>query len=336
MDMDNITLAHGSGGKLTHEMIGGIFFKYFKNEMLERAEDAAVFAIKGKRIAFTTDSFVVKPIFFPGGDIGKLAVCGTVNDLAVVGATPKYISCAFIIEEGFSFSDLEKIVKSMADWAKDAGLKIVTGDTKVVGRGEADGIFINTSGIGVFEKDVKLGAEKIKPGDKVILTGNIADHGLAVLGKRKGLEFESEIVSDVAPLNKMLLELTKKVGGVKFMRDPTRGGVATTLNEITEGRKFGILIEEKNIPVSENARAACEILGLEPLYVANEGKAIIVVSSKNEKKALSSLRKNKYGKYAVTVGTVTKNNPGKVCLLTAYGTVRIVDMLSGEQLPRIC
>lgn len=332
-----ITLAHGSGGRITKELIENLFFKYFSNEVLLQADDAARVVTETKQVAFTTDSFVVKPLFFPGGDIGKLAICGTVNDLAVSGAEPKFISCGFIIEEGFEERDLEEIVNSMAFWAKEAGVKIVAGDTKVVEKGKADGLFINTSGIGIFKGDVVLGRDKIRVGDKLIITGQIGDHGMAVLSKRKGIEFESQISSDCAPLNKMLMKVIEVAcGRVKFMRDVTRGGLATVLNEITSSANFGMVIEETKIPVGENVRAACELLGIDPIYIANEGTALLVADAACENEILKVLREDKHGAHARTIGEVTTENCGKVCLKTAYGVFRIVDMLSSEPLPRIC
>ncbi|MFH1411830.1 MAG: hydrogenase expression/formation protein HypE [Candidatus Omnitrophota bacterium] len=331
-----ITLEHGSGGKISHRLIRDMFLRYFSNGMLNREEDSAVIDVPGGKAAFTTDTFVVKPIFFPGGDIGKLAVCGTVNDLAVKGAVPKYLSCGFVIEEGFPGEELERIVRSMAEWAGKAGVSIVTGDTKVVGRGEADGMFINTSGVGVLESGDILGAERTEPGDKVIVTGTIGDHGIAVLSKRKGLDFESDIYSDCAPLNGMLSDVMKNADGVKFMRDPTRGGLGTTLNELAGSSGKGIIIEEKDIPVKEAVRAACDLLGLDPLYIANEGKAVLVVSPESAVKALEVIRRHEYGKDANVIGQITGEDNRKVCLRTRYGVTRIVDMLTGEQLPRIC
>lgn len=333
--MDKVTIAHGSGGKLMHALIENIFFKHFGNDILKEAGDSARLDLEAKKIAFTTDSFVVKPAFFPGGDIGKLAVCGTVNDLAVSGAMPKYISAAFIIEEGFLLSELEVIARSMRQWADISGVKVVTGDTKVVEKGEADGIFINTTGIGVIEDDISLGINNIKAGDKIIISGTIGDHGIAVLSKRKGLEFESGIVSDCRPLNRMLHE-AMGAGGVRFMRDPTRGGLATTLNEIADKTGLGIVIDEESIPLSDGVRGACEILGLDPLYIANEGKAVIIAEPSSVKELVPRLRKNEYGKEAVVIGEVTKDIQGKVVLKTRLGTRRFLDMLTGEQLPRIC
>lgn len=334
--MEKITIGHGSGGKLTHDLVKNIFFKYLSNDILERADDSAVVDLKKRKIAITTDSFVVKPIFFPGGDIGKLSVCGTVNDLAVNGANPEYLTCAFIIEEGFLISDLERIVRSMAETASVAGVKIVSGDTKVVGKGEADGIFINTSGIGSLILEKELSVSNIKPGDKVIISGTLGDHGLAILSQRKELDFESDVFSDCAPLNSMIKELLEKNSEVKFMRDPTRGGLATTLNEIAMEGSFGILLDEENIPVLDGVKSACELLGMDPLYMANEGKAVIITSSSSAERTIAVLRANEYGKDAEIIGEITEENKNKVCLRTNYGVTRIVDMLTAEQLPRIC
>ncbi len=334
--MDRITLAHGSGGKATYKLIKEIFFKYFANEILLKEEDSAVVPIEGGKIAFTTDSFVVKPIFFPGGDIGKIAISGSVNDVAVLGAKPKYISVGFIIEEGLPLSDLELIADSMAKCAHEAGVKIVAGDTKVVGKGEADKMFITTSAIGTYENSFRPEIEMITPGDIVIVSGTIGDHGISVLSSRKGLEFEADIESDAAPLNNMIHEVLEGAGGVKFMRDPTRGGVAATLNEIVRERNFGITIEEKSLPVKDSVKGACELLGLDPLYVANEGKALFIVKAEKAEDVLNILKKNKYGKSSTIIGSVNKDFPGKVCINTILGVTRIVDMPRAEQLPRIC
>lgn len=336
-DMDRITISHGSGGKLTDNLIKDIFFKYLGNELLAQKDDSTLISLDSKEIAFTTDSFVIKPLFFPGGDIGKLAICGTVNDLAVNGAVPEYISCGFIIEEGFEIADLEKITKSMGECAKKAGVKIVCGDTKVVEKGAADGLFINTAGIGrIIRKDSVLGIDEIKPGDKIIITGNIAEHGLAVLTQREGFKFKSKIESDCAPLNKMLIKLLENIDGIKFMRDPTRGGVAATLNEVVSEKSYGILLNEENLPVSEDVKALCELLGFDPLYIANEGKAIIFVLPQEEESALLFLKKTDYGKNARAIGEVTEDNSGKVVIKTALGARHIIDMLTGEPVPRIC
>ena len=333
-----ILLSHGSGGKLTHNLIYHIFFKYFNNEILEKQTDSALLNIGSKNLAFTTDSYVVDPIFFPGGDIGKLAVCGTVNDLAVSGAKPLYLSASFIIEEGFPMNDLETIVKSMAEEAKKAGVKIVTGDTKVVDKGKCDKIFINTSGIGVLNKDrleISSGFQ-IEIGDKIIVNGNIGEHGMAVLSARNELNFEANVESDCASLNGLIHDILWASKGVKFMRDATRGGVGTVLCEIAENKKYGIEIEESKIPISENVKGMCEIFGFDPLYVANEGKLIVVVSEKDSNKVLSIMRNHDLGKESSIIGEIVKTNKGLVVLKTEIGGSRIVDMLSGAQLPRIC
>ncbi|MBF0253141.1 MAG: hydrogenase expression/formation protein HypE [Candidatus Omnitrophica bacterium] len=334
--MDVITLSHGSGGKLSHKLINDVFYKHFKNDILALSDDAARLPeIKGE-LAFTTDSFVVTPIFFPGGDIGKIAIAGTVNDLAVSGAKPMYISCAAIIEEGFLIKDLERIVISMAECALEAGVKIVCGDTKIVEKNAADGIFINTSGVGMIKKDYPLGYDKIKTKDKIILTGTSGDHGIAIMSKRKGFEFDSEIKSDSAPLNIMIQDIMDNFTGVKFMRDPTRGGVATTLNEIAKSSGKTITIVEDQIPVKEIVKAASELLGLDILYLANEGKALIFVDEKIASDVVNFMSKYKYGKDAAVIGEVTDQNDARVYLKTRYGSSRILDMLTGEQLPRIC
>lgn len=332
--MKRILLDHGSGGKLMQELIREMFVKHFDNAVLSELADAALLKVPADKIAMTTDSYVVQPIFFPGGDIGKLAVCGTVNDLAVSGAKPLYLSCGFIIEEGFTFEDLEKIVSSMAAEAKKSGVKIVTGDTKVVERGACDKIFINTAGIGIIEQ--KMSPEKIKPGDKIIVNGHIADHGMAVLGKRNELDFQTDIASDCASLNGLIAKAWKASDKIKFMRDATRGGVATVLCEIAENQKIGVALEENKLPVRENVRGICEILGFDPLYVANEGKVVMIVAAEDAEKVLAEMKKDKLGKNSVIIGEITKEHVGKVVLNTIVGGSRIVDMLTGAQLPRIC
>jgi len=334
--MSIITLAHGSGGRMTHDLISKVFFKRLGNQFLNASDDSAVLPSAKEELVYTTDSFVVKPIFFPGGDIGKLAICGTVNDLAVNGAVPKYLSCGFIIEEGTSEKDLEKIVESMAHWSKEAEVMVVCGDTKVVEKGAADGVFINTSGVGYLNQKAKLDLDKVVIGDKIIVTGTVGDHGIAVLSKRKGLDFESQIQSDCAPLNKMICDLVEKADGVKFMRDPTRGGLVTTLNELTENKGFGMVIRETDIPVSESVKAACELLGLDPIYIANEGKAIVIAKEDSSDEILSILHNSKYGADAAIIGEVAEDNSGRVCLETVLGTVRPLDMLNSEPIPRIC
>ncbi len=335
---DKILLGHGSGGKLSHELINNLFVRYFNNPVLNSQTDSAVLETGKDILAFTTDSFVVDPIFFPGGDIGKLAVAGTVNDLAVSGAEVKYMSCSFIIEEGFRLNDLEKIVESMTNEAAGAGIEIVTGDTKVVDRGKCDKLFINTTGIGTVKnkhRDISYGT-KIKTGDKIIINGTIADHGMSILSKRNEMKLEAEIESDCACLNSMIKNLLDNNIEIKFMRDATRGGIATVVAELVEGKNFGINLNESEIKIRDNVRGMCEILGFDPLYVANEGKALIIVSEEDKNKTLDLLRKNKYGKEATVIGEITDEHHGKAWLTTDIGGRRIIDMLAGEQLPRIC
>ncbi|MCD6508609.1 hydrogenase expression/formation protein HypE [Candidatus Poribacteria bacterium] len=335
--MKSVLLGHGSGGRLTHELIGDLILKKLQNPILQRLEDSAIFSFNGIRLAFTTDSYVVKPIFFPGGDIGKLAVCGTINDLAVSGAVPRYISCGLILEEGFSIGDLEGILDSMAKVAAEAGVEVVTGDTKVVERGKADGIFINTSGVGFIPEGIRLGMEEIRAGDLILINGPIGDHGIAVLSMREGMQFETEIISDCAPLNGLITRLISEVGDViRFMRDPTRGGLATTLKEIAEGTGLGVEADETAIPINEAVRAACEILGLDPMFVANEGKVVLVIEPESAPKALQIMREHPLGAGSAIIGEITADHPGQVHLKTEIGSKRMIDMLVGEQLPRIC
>ncbi len=335
MRLKKILLSHGSGGRLTHSLIKELLLRKLNNPILKELSDSAVINYK-ERLAFTTDSFVVSPLNFPGGDIGKLAVCGTINDLVMLGALPEYLSLAFIIEEGLDYKALEKIVDSVSFHAKKAGVFIATGDMKVVERGACDKIFINTSGIGRIIRNRNLSVRNIRVGDRIIITGDIGQHGLAVLAKRKELNFGFNIKSDCASLNDLIIPVLKKAEAIKFMRDPTRGGVATTLNEITDASGLGIVIDEKKIPVSVKVRAACELLGIDPLYVANEGIAIIVVKKDTAGTVLKLLRKNPLGRDAEIVGAVVKAPKGRVILNTALGTQRIVDMLISEPLPRIC
>lgn len=334
----NILLGHGSGGKLSHELITNLFVKYFHNDILDQQTDASVLNPNSQLISFTTDSFVVDPIFFPGGNIGKLAVAGTVNDLAVSGAKPLYLSASFIIEEGLPFKDLESIVQSMAEEAVKAGVKIVTGDTKVVDRGKADKVFINTTGIGsIDEKRRHIGSgKKIQPGDKVIINGTLADHGMCIMAKRENLGFRAEIESDCASLNHMIAEVLEVSEQVKFMRDATRGGLATVLCELAESRKLGFEIDELKVPVKENVRGICELLGFDPLYVANEGKVLMIVGKEDADRVLETLRKNEFGNDAAIIGDVVDEHHGKAWMTTGIGGRRIIDMLAGEQLPRIC
>ncbi|MFC1517919.1 hydrogenase expression/formation protein HypE [Candidatus Margulisiibacteriota bacterium] len=338
MTNKQILLDHGSGGKLSHELISSVFVKHFANNTLKELTDSALCKVSSDQIAFTTDSYVVQPIFFPGGDIGKLAVCGTVNDLAVTGATPLYLSCGFIIEEGFSIEELDKIVSSMAKEAKNSGVQIVTGDTKVVERGAADKIFINTAGIGIIDKkNVEIAnAKGVQTGDKIIINGPIAEHGVSVLGKRNELDFKTDINSDCASLNELIAKVLRISDKVKFMRDATRGGVATVLCELAENKKLGIKLDEDTIPIKENVRGICEMLGFDPLYVANEGKVVIVIGAEDAEKVLKEMKKDPLGKESAVIGEIVQDHAGKVVLNTVVGGSRIVDMLSGAQLPRIC
>ncbi|MBN1914015.1 MAG: hydrogenase expression/formation protein HypE [Candidatus Omnitrophica bacterium] len=335
MPAKKILLGHGSGGRLMHELIKDLLLKKLNNPILKELSDSASINYR-ERLAFTTDSFTVSPLFFPGGDIGKLAVCGTLNDLVMSGAVPEYLSLALIVEEGLDYSILEKVTDSISFNAQKSGVYFVTGDIKVVEKGACDKLFINSSGIGRMIKGRQLSIKNIKSGDKIIITGNIAEHGLAVLARRKELELGFNIKSDCASLSGLILPALKKTGAIKFMRDPTRGGIATTLNEITEASGLGIVIHEKNISVAKKVRAACELLGIDPLYVANEGKAILVVSKGSVKETLHLLRKHPLGRNAQEIGTVVRRPKGRVIMKTILGTERLVDMLTSEPLPRIC
>jgi len=331
-----VLLAHGSGGKLSQELVRKLFVGELANETLCRMDDSACFDLGGGKLAFTTDSYVVSPIFFPGGDIGKLAVCGTVNDLSTAGATPKYLSLAMIIEEGLPFDELSRVVQSIKAAAAEAGVCIVTGDTKVVNRGKADKLFINTSGVGVIPPGIDISGANARPGDIVMLSGSIGDHGMAIMAQREGFTFKVPVASDCAPLNGMVTGMLEASKNVHVLRDPTRGGLATTLNEIAAQSGVGIDIEESKIPVKDAVRTACELLGFDPLYVANEGKMIAIVGREDAGKTLSAMRYNRYGADAAVIGEVTHEHMGKVVLRTDLGARRIVDMLSGELLPRIC
>jgi hydrogenase expression/formation protein HypE len=335
-DYKNVLLAHGGGGKLTQQMIQRMFLPQFQNEFLEPLHDGAVLPLSGVRLAFSTDSYVVNPIFFPGGDIGKLAVNGTVNDLAMCGAIPMYLSAAFIIEEGFPMEDLWRIVLSMQGSAKKAGVELVTGDTKVVDRGKGDKIFINTSGVGVIAPGVEISPTHAQVGDKIILSGAIAIHGIAIMSVREGLEFETQIESDTAPLNNLVASMLAASRHIHVLRDPTRGGVASALNEIAEKANLGISIVERQIPLTEEVAGACEILGLDPLYVANEGKLLAFVSPEEANKVLGAMQSHPLGKDSAIIGEVVAEHPRVVVMKSQIGGTRIVDMLSGEQLPRIC
>ena len=332
---DKILLAHGSGGKLSHDLVEKNFVPLFKNPLLNKLDDAAVFELKG-RLAFTTDSYVVSPIFFPGGDIGKLAVYGTVNDLAMSGATPLYLSISLVIEEGFPLSDLQRVMTSAQRATEAAEVKVVTGDTKVVNRGGADKLFINTAGIGLVPPGVDISGSKAGAGDKVILSGTIGDHGIAVMSQREGMQFSVPIESDCAPLHKLVADMLESCRHIHCLRDPTRGGLASTLNELAKQSGVGIRIEEERIPVRDVVRAACELLGFDPLYVANEGKLVAVVPAADAERVLAKMRRNQYGTQSVIIGEVVAEHPGRVVMTTPLGASRIIDMLVGELLPRIC
>ena len=336
MKEDRILLSHGSGGKLSFNLIKKLFLSNFSNPYLKRLDDGAVLNIEGLKLAYTTDSYTVDPLFFKGGNIGELAVYGTVNDLAMCGATPLYLSCSFIIEEGFSLSLLEKIVLSMRAASAIAKVDIVTGDTKVVNKGAADKIFINTSGVGIVEEGVNISGSNAKVGDVVMINGPIGSHGIAVLSEREGLKFETEIKSDTAPLSSLVADMLEVSKDIHVLRDPTRGGLSTSLNEIALSSKVDIEISEGDIPIQEEVRAACEILGYDPLYLANEGKLVAFIPSEIAPDMLKKTRENKYGKESKIIGRVIKKSEGKVYINTGIGGKRIVDMLTGEQLPRIC
>jgi hydrogenase expression/formation protein HypE len=337
-----IVMGHGSGGKLTAELIEKVFVSRFRNPTLERMDDQAALEIGGAKLAFTTDSFVVTPIFFPGGDIGSLAVNGTVNDLAMGGAKPLYLAAAFILEEGLAAGELTRVVESMAAAAEQAGVQLVTGDTKVVNRGKGDKVFITTTGIGILDRATQLSADRARPGDKILLSGYIGDHGITILSQRENLEFESALRSDCVSLYglvKQMLDEAEASGGldeVRCMRDPTRGGVATTLNEIAGRSKVGMLLQEDAVPVRDTVRGACEVLGLDPLYVANEGKLVAIVAPEISERILAAMRNHPLGKESAMIGEILEHHPGMVLMKTAIGGTRVVDVLFGEQLPRIC
>jgi len=335
-DNDTILLDHGAGGKVSHAMFSELILPLFHNGLLATQDDGAVFEVPPGRMAFSTDSYTVDPIFFPGGDIGELAVNGTVNDVAMCGAIPLYISAGLIIEEGMRISDLKRILQSMAGAAERAGVRIVTGDTKVVPRGKVDKIFINTSGIGQIPAGITVSGDGARPGDKVIVSGTIADHGVTILSEREGLKFDADVKSDSAPLNHMVNGVLASGCPVHVLRDPTRGGLGTTLNEIAVQSNVGIRLFEDRLPVSGPVRGICELLGFDPLYLANEGKLIAIVPAPDAGRVLDIIRRDAFGKDAVIVGEVTEQDPGRVVLETLIGGTRIVDMLVGEQLPRIC
>ena len=334
--MGIITLTHGSGGKSTHELINRIFYKHFNNELLLQQGDSSIIDNLPGKVAITTDSYIVSPIFFPGGDIGKLSICGTVNDLVVSGAKPLYIAAGFIMEEGLEISVLEKVVRSMSETAKSCEVKIVAGDTKVVEKGKGDKLYINTTGIGIFEKGYELSAAGIKAGDKIIVSGTLGEHGITILSQREEINFETEIKSDCCSLQWLIKDILAVSNNIKFIRDITRGGLATTLNEVILEKKQSIIIEEKAIPVRDDVKFLCEILGLDPLYIANEGKVMVIVSKEDAVKVLATMRRNPQGRNAEIIGEVVNDHKGMVFLKTYINGTRIIGMAEGELIPRIC
>jgi hydrogenase expression/formation protein HypE len=333
---DKILLGHGSGGRLSADLLREIFLPAFHNPVLAQLNDQAVVNVDGIRLAFTTDSFVVNPLFFPGGDIGSLAVYGTVNDLAVGGAEPLFLSAGFIIEEGLPVETLRRVVLSFRQAAEKVGVEVVTGDTKVVEKGKGDGLFINTSGIGRVPAGVNLSADQARPGDCILLSGTLGDHGIAILSQREGLEFETPIASDAAPLHLLVATMLEVTHSIRCLRDPTRGGLSSTLNEIAAQSRVGMVIEESTLPIREEVKGACELLGLDPLYVANEGKLVAIVAAAEADELLAAMRGHPMGVNARLIGRVVEAHPGVVTMRTCLGTSRIVDMLAGDQLPRIC
>lgn len=336
IDQKQIVLGHGSGGKLTQDLIEKLFLPNFSNDYLSKLDDQAVLELNGSRVAFTTDSFVVTPIFFPGGDIGRLAINGTVNDLAMSGAVPRFIAAAFILEEGLATDDLFRVVESMRQAAAEAGVLLVTGDTKVVNRGKGDQVFITTTGLGTLERPVKISADQARPGDRVLLSGTIGDHGMAIMSRREGLEFEGPVESDTAPLHTLVAAMLETSEQIRCLRDPTRGGVATVLNEIAARSQVGMELDGPGIPVSESVKGACEILGLDPLYVANEGKLVAVVAQEASEAVLRRMRAHPLGRNACCIGEVVAEHPRRVLLKTQIGGSRVLDVMMGEPLPRIC
>ncbi len=337
-DHAQVGLGHGSGGRLSADLLRQVFLPAFDNEVLAALEDQATVTLAegGPRLAFTTDSFVVRPLFFPGGDIGRLAVHGTVNDLAVGGARPLWLSAAFILEEGLALDALRRIVASMRDACREAGVALVTGDTKVVDRGKGDGVFITTSGVGAVPDGVSLSIRHARPGDRVLVSGTLGDHGIAILSVREGLEFETILESDSAPLNDLVRVLLEACPSVRCMRDPTRGGLSSALNELAAASRVGVKLTESAVPLRPEVRAACELLGLDPLYVACEGRLMAVVPEEDADRALTALRSHPLGRGAAVVGSVVAEHPGLVTMRTLIGGERVVAMLAGEQLPRIC
>ncbi|MEZ4731064.1 MAG: hydrogenase expression/formation protein HypE [Caldilineaceae bacterium] len=332
----NIVMGHGGGGKLSAELVEHLFVPAFRNTTLATLGDSAVLAVSGARLAFSTDSFVVRPLFFPGGNIGDLAVNGTVNDIAMSGAQPLYLSAGFIVEEGLPLERLGVIAQSMGEAARRAGVTIVTGDTKVVDKGHGDGVFINTSGFGLIPEGVQIAPHQAQPGDVVMLSGEIGVHGIAIMSVREGLEFGAVIESDSAPLNGLVAAMLDVTKEIHVLRDPTRGGVASSLNEIAKASKVGIAYDERKLPVPEVVRSACDILGMDPIYVANEGKLIAIVPQAVAEPLLARMRQHPLGAHATIIGQVTEQHPGVVVARTGIGGTRVVDMQIGEQLPRIC
>ncbi|MCD4802541.1 MAG: hydrogenase expression/formation protein HypE [Anaerolineales bacterium] len=334
---DRIVIGHGSGGKMTADLIRDIFYPPLSNPALLAGNDAGVVQLAdGSMLAISTDAHVVSPLFFPGGDIGKLAICGTVNDVAMVGAKPLYLTASFILEEGLELSILESVVQSMKSSAEEAGVEIISGDTKVVAHGEADGLYISTTGVGELNPGLKIGGAEAKPGDLVIISGTIGEHGIAVLEARGELGFESNLESDTAPLNHLVAAMLTASKNIHVLRDPTRGGVATALNEISRQSGVGIILEEDSLPILPAVAAACEMLGFDPLYIANEGKLLAIVSQEDVENVLAVMRKTRYGENAAVIGVVEGSPQGRVLLKTVLGSTRIVDVLAGEMLPRIC
>jgi hydrogenase expression/formation protein HypE len=339
---DHVLLGHGSGGRLTADLVQRLFLPAFDNPVLSALEDQAVLSLPGQAavdgacLAFTTDSFVVRPIFFPGGDIGRLAICGTVNDLAVGGAQPLYVAAAFILEEGLPLEDLRRLTKSMQQACDEAGVTLVTGDTKVVDRGKGDQVFITTSGVGVVPPGRNLSIRNARPGDQILVSGTIGDHGVAILSAREGLEFETTLKSDCAPLTALAQTLLAACPTVRLMRDPTRGGVSSALNELATASRVGVKLREERLPIRREVHAACEILGLDPLYVANEGKLLAVVTAGDADRAVAALQSHPLGREAAVIGEIVADHPGMVTLRSSIGGERMVTMLAGEQLPRIC
>jgi hydrogenase expression/formation protein HypE len=335
-----IVLGHGSGGLMTHNLIQDVFQAHFQNSFIKAGNDFANTPIpenySNGKLSISTDGHIISPIFYPGGDIGRLAICGTVNDISMSGSTPLYITASFILEEGLQIADLERIVLSMQKSAEEAGVEIVAGDTKVVEKGKGDGIFISTTGIGWLPNHIEIRGDLAQPGDVILISGTIGDHGIAVLSARGDLGFETNLQSDVAPLNHLIQSLIKEIPEIHVLRDPTRGGLATTLNEIARQSNVGLMIHDELVPVNSTVQSACEMLGFDPLYVANEGKVVVILPREYKEQALEIMKQNPYGKNAAFIGEVVANHSGHVVLKTSFGTTRMLEMMSGEMLPRIC